>query len=1050
MVIATYFCAHQIRKFMDTNLLKKVACVSGGLLLSASCALFAQERTVSGKVTDETSGSIPGVNILVKGTTQGTISDFEGAYRLTVPDSAETLVFSFVGYETQTVALEARSVIDVQMMADAQQLSELVVTGYSTQEQQDLTGAVSVVDVEAVQSFPVAGADEMLEGRVAGVSVVSDNSPGANTAVRIRGFGTIRNNDPLYIIDGVPTTTGINLINPNDIAFMQVLKDASSASIYGSRAANGVVIVTTKKGTTEEPSLQVRSYAGVQQAFNLPDQLTAQEYGDLLWEASRNDGKDPASDIYGAGAEPRIPAFLDAEQTIPSGDTDWVAEIFEPAFIQSHYLNFGKGSDRSHSLLSLGFFDQEGILQHTDFRRVTARLNTDFQPVAWLTIGENVSVAHAWQTQTTTNSVLGSVVYDAFRYPSIVPVRDNNGEFGGNPINDVQNPLGKLYRNRDNQQLTLRIFGNVYADAQLSEDLTFRTNFGLSYTNFNARSFSPQYDEILSQNRASSLSTSNQFNTDWVWSNTVNYLKDIGLHTVDVLVGIESVNSYQERFSASRVGFPYDDPNFHFLNGGDGADQRNTGDALEWALFSYFGKVNYEYDQRYLLSLTLRRDGSSRLGNNQWGSFPAFSAGWRISEESFFNVAAIDQLKLRVGYGQNGNQDIPPYSTISSFASNPYYSNYAIDGAQASVAAGFTETRNANPDLKWETTTQANVGLDVSLWKSRLVGGVDYFFKRTEDLLVERPLPPVVGGTNQTLWDNVGAMENSGIEFFARYQDNRSTNFTWYVDANFTAIRNKLVELPDDIDFLSIPGSILHVTNFDQEVSRSDVGQPIASFYGHDAIGIFQSEEEIANRAEQPGAQPGDLIFRDVNEDEVIDDDDRTFIGSPHPSFTYGFTVGGTFKAFDISLFFFGSEGNEVYDLTRYYGDFFNLSAYNKNSRTRDSWTPTNTDTDVPRLSLDDTNRNARPSSYYVQDASFLKLKNLQIGYTLPGTVSEQLDLRVYVQAQNLFTITPYEGMDPEVGLQNYGSDNRNLDIGVDRGIYPPSRTFTVGVNLGL
>ncbi|MDF9799636.1 hypothetical protein OKW21_004899 [Catalinimonas alkaloidigena] len=373
-----------------------------------------------------------------------------------------------------------------------------------------------------------------------------------------------------------------------------------------------------------------------------------------------------------------------------------------------------------------------------------------------------------------------------------------------------------------------------------------------------------------------------------------------------------------------------------------------------------------------------------------------------------------------------------------------------MTGRSPSVQQGFTETRNANSGLKWETTTQINIGLDMALLENNLILGADYFYKKTKDLLVERPLPPAVGGTNQTLWDNVGEMENSGFEFLLAYQDEINTDFSFHVDLNFAAIQNKLTSLPEDIDFLSIPGSVLHTTNFDQEVSRSDVGQPIASFYGHDAIGIFQTQEEVSAHAEQPGAQPGDLRFRDINEDGVINDEDRTFIGSPHPDFTYGLTVGANFKAFDLSLFFFGSQGNEVYDLTRYYGDFFNLSAYNKQERTMDAWTPDNTDTSVPRLSLDDNNRNARPSSYYVQDASFLKLKNLQLGYTLPASVSEQLDLRVYFQVQNLFTFTPYEGMDPEVGLQNYSSDNRNLDIGVDRGIYPPSRTFQLGINLGL
>ena len=1020
-----------------------------GLFLACS-PLFAQDRTVSGTVTDDTNEPISGVNVLIKGTSLGTVTDIDGRYSLNLPDDAEVLIFSFVGFISQEIPIGKRTAIDLPMQTDIKQLSEIIVTGYTAQDKKDLTGAVSVVDIEDLQSFPVAGADEMLTGQIAGVNVINNNAPGGNTAVRIRGFSTIRNNDPLYIIDGVPTTSGINLINPNDIESIQVLKDASSASIYGSRAANGVVIITTKKGASETPTVTVRSYAGVQQVFNLPDMLSAQEYGDMLWQANLNDGKTPGSDIYGDGPNPVIPAFLNAEQTLPSGDTEWVDEIFEPAFIQSHFIDFGKSSEKSNSFLSLGFFDQDGTLQYTDFQRVTVRINSDYKLLDRLTIGENLSVAHSWQTATTTNSVLGSVVYDALRFPSIVPVRDLNGDFGGNPINDVQNPLGKLHRNRDNEQLTLRIFGNVHADLEIIEGLNFRTNFGLSYTNFNFRNFSPQYNDILSQRRASSLSTRNDFTVDWVWSNTLNYVKDFGVHSLDLLAGIESVESYTEGFSASRVGFPYDDPNFQFLDGGDGADQLNRGTSNEWSLFSYFFKVNYEYDQRYLFSATVRRDGASKLGENKWGSFSAFSAGWRISQESFFDIPFIDELKIRAGWGQNGNQDIPPFSTISSFASNPYYSNYALDGSQNSVQQGFTETRNANPGLKWETTTQTNIGIDLALLDSRLTASVDYFYKKTKDLLVERPLPPAVGGTNQTIWDNVGEMENTGFEFLIGYQQSINQDLSLSADLNFAAINNELVSLPDDVDFLSIPGSVLHVTNFDQDVSRSDVGAPIASFFGHDAIGIFQSDEQINTHAEQAGAQPGDLIFRDINDDGEIDDDDRTFIGSPHPDFTYGLTLGASFKAFDFSLFFFGSHGNEVYDLTRYYGDFFNLSAYNKHARTLDAWTAENTNTDVPRLSLDDNNGNNRPSSYYVQDASFLKLKNLQIGYTLPESVIERLNLRVYFQVQNLFTMTSYDGMDPEVGLQNYTSDDRNLDIGVDRGIYPPSRTFTLGVNLEL
>jgi TonB-linked SusC/RagA family outer membrane protein len=842
------------------------------------------------------------------------------------------------------------------------------------------------------------------------------------------------------------------MINPNDIESLQVLKDAASASIYGSRAANGVIIITTKKGSKEEATIHFDTYVGIQSAAKQLTPLSAQEYGDLLWEAHYNDGKTPANDIYGSGPSATIPQFLDASNKVPSTDLNWVDEIMQNALVQSHNLNISKGKDDSFYNLSLGYYNQEGIIKYTDFERVSVRFNSKSTFFDRLVIGENLSLAHSWSNRTTTNSVLGGVVYDAYKYPSIAPVYDVDGNFAGAFLSDIRNPLARLYHSKDNTYKQLKLFGNVFAELELIDGLVLKTNFGVDYGTNYRRNFNPKFQETGAHNPSTISTLSNNYSQrfEWVWTNTMNYSAVFDKHQVDVLAGMESIESTYEYFNASREGFPYEEENFRFLNAGDGGSQKNSGSGSRWSLISYMAKADYIYDQRYLASFTFRRDGSSKLGNNNWGNFPAFSLGWRVSEEDFFTTDKISNLKIRFGWGQNGNQDVPPYATIESYYSNPYYSNYAIDGAQTSVNNGFTQTRNGNIDLKWETTTQTNFGFDLGFLNNRLNITADYFIKNTTDLLLERPLPPIAGGTNQTVWDNVGEMQNKGFELLIDYQSKYVNNFSWNGSLNFSKVENELTSLPDDIEFIALPSAYLHSVNFDQETSRSMVGQPISSFFGYRSLGIFQNQSEIDAHKVQPNAQPGDLRFEDVDKDGDLDGDDRDFIGNPHPDFTVGLNLGAQYKNFDVSLFLNGTVGNDVWDLTRYYGDFFNLSAYNKLDRTLDAWSTENPNGTVPRLSLDDPNNNIRPSSYYISDASYLRLKTLTIGYTF-NELAQKLkasNMRVYVQAQNLFTITGYEGLDPEVGLQSYSSEHRNLDIGVDRGLYPPSRTFMVGLNL--
>ncbi|WP_223883348.1 SusC/RagA family TonB-linked outer membrane protein [Arenibacter lacus] len=1015
---------------------------------------YAEVQTkISGQVTDETGTPLSGANILEKGTTNGVIADFDGNFSLEVSSENAVLVISYLGFLTKEQPIAGLQQLNVVLQEDSAKLDEVIVTGYTSQRKSDLTGAVSIVNIDEMTDQPLASVNEIVQGRSAGVEVLSSNSPGGNAAIRIRGFSTIRNNDPLYVIDGVPTTSGINLINPNDIESLQVLKDASSASIYGSRAANGVVVITTKKGREGKVKIAYDGYAGAMTVMQLPKLASASQYGEGLWQAFANDGITPSNDIYGSGSTPVIPAFLDAENTIPSANTDWLGALFNTALVTSHNISFSSGTDTSNSFFSLGYYKQDGILKHTGFDRYTFRANTNYKLGSKVTVGENFSFSLSKNTDINTNALLGSPIYSAFLMPSIAPVYNTNGEFTGYPLDDIENPLGRLYRNRNNEDQTLRLFGNVFAEIELAKGLTFKTNYGLTASNFSATNFSPTYKEPNTQRVAASLSKSEQKLMEWTFTNTLNYDASYNdLHNINLLAGYESIESKLETLSAFRQGFPGNDPNFQVLNAGDAGTQQNSNAKIESSLVSYFGKANYSYDDRYLASYTLRRDGTSKLANNKWGTFSAASLGWKISNEAFFQSENINDLKLRLGWGQNGNQDIPPYVTSSGYFSNPFNSNYSMDGTQNSVYNGYIMSRNSNPDLKWETTEQYNIGLDLGLLSNRLTFTLDYFDKTTEDLLLERQLAPVAGGTNSSVWDNVGTMNNKGFELGANYRNDYDRELQVSAGLNLSIIRNELTSLKEGVDFVGIDPVTLHTNNFDQEVSRTAVGQPIASFYGWVADGIFQDQAEIdAHPFQNAATAPGDIRFRDINNDNVIDDKDRQFIGNPHPDFSLNLNLNFEYKNFDLTTFFRSSFGNDVYDLTRYYSDFYNLSSYNKHSRIADAWTPTNTGSSIPRLSLNDPNNNIRPSSYYVKDGTFVKLQTLQMGYNFTSSTLESLSLsrlRLYLNLQNVFTITGYDGIDPEIGLQNYRSDDRNLDIGVDRAIYPPSRTYTLGLNI--
>lgn len=1016
--------------------------------LSARETKYSQEkRKVSGTVRDEDGIPVAGANIFIEGTSTGTISDFDGNFSLLIPGDARTISVTFLGYKRRDIDVTGKTEVTVVLQEDASRLEEVVVVGYGTESRKNVTASISSVEPEELKALPRSNVVEMLEGRLPGVQIMSDNSPGGGTSIRVRGFSTINNNDPLVIIDGIPASNGLNSINPLDIETIQVLKDAASASIYGSRAANGVVVITTKKGGNRDIyEIKVDGYAGIQSAFNLPRMLNAQQYGDLLWQATKNDGQVPSHDIYGDDPDnPVIPQWLNEEQTIPGADVNWIEEIMQPALVQSYNISLAKGDERGQHTFSLGYFDQEGIIKYTGFKRFSARFNSSYKLKDFLTIGENFTASYTEQVSTGTNSALGSIVYDALQFPSIVPVKDINGNYGGNPINDLGNPLGNLYRGKDNKRKRVQALGNVYASLNLS-DFTLKTSFGIDYQSYNYRGFSPEYDEILSQNNINSLSTGNSFNYQLTWSNTLNYKKSFDLHNIDILFGQESIAYYNESFDASRQNFLYEDPSFRYLTFGTD-NQLNSGSAGEWALNSYFGRVNYNFDEKYLLSATVRIDGTSRLANNNWDTFPAVSGGWRLDREDFFDLGdTFTAFLLRASWGQTGNQQVPAYSTVDSYSNNNAYSDYAVGGGQNSVATGLSQTRVPNPGLEWETTTQTTVGVDLGFFGNKLNVTAEYYNKVTEDILVYKPVPLTYGGTNDGQWVNDGQMKNRGFELDITYADNTG-DFGYNISMNLTGYKNELTQL-ESTGYLGIPSSSLHSVNFDQEVSRSAVGQPIGSFFGYVAEGLFRSQEEVNSHAAQPDALPGDIRFRDINGDGTIDDADRTFIGSPHPDLMLGFNVNLNYKRFDLGMFFNGSFGNDLYNLTKYKTHFFNQAAYNKDASLVNAWSPENPGSGIPRLSLDDPNNNIRPSSYYVENGSYFKLNNLQLGYTFDSESMAGMQLRVYAQANNVFTITGYSGMTPQIGLQNYSSSNRNLDIGVDRGIYPPSRTVSMGFNL--
>ncbi len=1026
-------------------------------LLLAGITATAQQITVTGTVTSSADGyGVIGAAVMEKGTSNGTTTDFDGNFTISVKQGA-VLVFSSIGYTTQE--LPATAQMAVVMDEDSQLLNEVVVTGYTVQRKADLTGAISTVNTEDLAKQNENNPVKALQGRVPGMNITADGSPSGAATVRIRGIGSLNQgaNDPLFIIDGVPTKAGMHELNGNDIESIQVLKDAASASIYGSRAANGVIIITTKNGKDGKVKVDFDASVAAQTYANRMQVLNAEEFGQVMWQGYVNDGLNPNRNSLGyqfdwgfdGSGVPvlngiHMDKYLDAAGTTPASDTDWVKETTRTGLIQQYNLSLSNGTERGNSYFSLGYYRNDGIIKHSDFSRISARINTDYKLLKVgdrniLTIGEHFTLNRTSEVQAP-----GGFLENVLQFNPSIPVYTTSGEFAG-PVGgypDRENPLARLTRNKDNRYSYWRLFGDAYLNINPVKGLNIKTTFGIDYSQKEQRIFTYPVTEGTVATKTNAVEAKQEHWLKWMWNAIATYNFEVGKHRGDILVGTEVNREDDTWFSGKAYDFAVLNPDYMWPNAAVG-EAESYGGGGGYTLISYFGKVNYNYADRYLASVTLRYDGSSRFGRNtRFGLFPSVSLGWRIDKEKFMeNATWLENLKIRASWGQTGTQDIDNIARYSIYESNygeanfggqSYGTSYDIAGTNGgqTLPSGFRRIQLGNDNLKWETTTQTNLGLDFAMFKSALYGSLEVYYKKTTDILVRMPGIGVMGeGADQ--WINAGEMDNKGIEFNVGYRGEIG-DFQYDLAGNIGTYRNRVTKLPET---LAARG------DFGGNGVESVVGHPMGAQVGYVYDGIFKSQDEIDNHAIQSGAGLGRIRWKDLNDDGVITEKDQKWIYSPVPDFTWGLNIYLQYKNFDLTMFWQGVQGVDVIT-----SDFkkqtdlwtgMNISNLNKGRRLLDAWSPNNMASNIPAVSVMDNNNEKRVSSYYVENGSFAKLRTIQLGYNFSGKVCEALHmsrLRVYVSAQNLFTIRSrsFTGVDPE-----------NPTFG-----YPIPLNITAGINV--
>lgn len=1002
-------------------------------------AISQQDKNVSGVVTDQNGDPIIGANVMVKGTTNGTITDVDGNFTINNVSQSAILVVSYIGYVTKEIPVGRQQPLRIVLQEDQQTLDEVIVVGYGTMKKSDITGAIASVDKDKIARQPVANVSSALQGLATGVSVTSNSgSPGSASTIRIRGVGTVNDAEPLFVVDGMPVTD-INYLSASDIQSMEILKDASASAIYGSRGANGVILITTKKGAVDKTTVTFDAYWGSSKLLNNLNLMSGTEWYDLQ------------SEINKVKAEAGV-AEMDLSLVDRNVSTNWMDEISRTAFMHNYSIGIsgGKADDYKFNL-GINYLNQEGTVKKTKYERINLRQSSEKAVIKnYLTVGTNLSISKSNSSGINEYSNSGlydanyGVISNAIRVEPVVPAVKPDGTYGSSPYIDYYNPLADIvYTDQGDKSWT--VIGNVYGELEIVKGLKFKSSFGAEIRRNEYKSFVPVYFVSNSQkNEESSLSKTHVNGNYYTFENTLTYIKTLAeKHSLNVLIGYTNEWGKRETLGLSGHDFIGEAPNLHYI---DATLNKNkitgTNNATDYGLISYLGRLHYEFDNRYLLTASIRRDGSSKFSkDNRWGNFPSFALGWRIDNEKFFkslNANWISSLKLRAGWGQIGNQNIGSYLDRSLLSLWAQYGALFGAGSNKTLYQGIAVRRLGNSNIKWETTESANVGIDASFLNNRLIFSFEYYDKTTKDMLLAAPMPKYMGYTDNT-YTNIGAANNRGVELSMEWRD-QINDFRYNIAFNFSTIRNRMTKLNGGTP---IPSGVLR----QQYATYTNEGLPIGAFWGYVTDGLIQTESQLAEVKKTgylPNAELGDVYFVDMNEDGKLNENDKRMIGNPIPDVIYGFNLGMAWKGFDLSMQFGGTIGNDIFNAMRLY-TYSLTDITNKDRALLNYWTPTNTNTNIPRLSAADYNNNNRLSDRYVENGSYLRLRNVQIGYTLPSSLVKKVmlqNVRIHLSGQNLFTISDYSGIDPEVG------QSTSLSRGIDYGIYPQSRIITGGINI--
>lgn len=978
---------------------------------------------ISGKVVDRNGEPLIGVSISAPETGSGTMTDENGNYSIAVPNVHSKLQFTYVGYKTVSVEASS-SIVNVKLESGESAIDEVIVVGYGTMKKSDVTGAISSIKPDALIRQPVSNVTSALQGVVPGVTVTSNSgAPGGSVNVRIRGIGTVNNSDPLYVVDGQPMDN-INFLSAADIQSMEILKDASATAIYGARGANGVVLITTKQGKPGKTVVTLDAYWGGSQILNNLNLLSGPEWYDI--EVAK--GLD-------------VTKFTDTYKLNKNTSTNWLKEISREASIQNYSLGISGGmKDEYKYNTSINYISQQGTIRKTDYKRFSVRQNIEKTVVKdILTIGTNASISNSKENRILEGSNTVGIVNSAIKLEPVVPVKDVDGNYGWSPYQDYNNPVADIDYT-SNYRKIFSVVGNMYADLNFGKGFKFKSSFGADIRKTDTYLFIPVfYVSNYQQNTESEVSRGYTRSDYYVWENTLSFNRTFKeKHTINAVVGYSNEWGRTETLNGTKYNTPNDSEELQYLSAAQTGDNA-TGTAYESALISYLGRVNYNYDNRYLATLSIRHDGSSRFGStHRYGTFPSFALGWTLSNESFFKKVDskfVSSLKVRAGWGRIGNQNIGNYK-YQNLLTN--YIQYAyLYGTKETLYQGITAVALANKDVKWETTESTNIGIDATFMDNRLSLTAEYYNKDTKDMLLTEPIPNYLGYESGPL-TNIGSANNRGFEASMEWRD-KINDFNYNIGFNISTIRNRMGDIINPLTGGSIRNG---------NATYTVKGKPIGSFYGYKTNGLVQTSDQLAEVQKlQPKAQLGDVVFVDVTGEGSLTSADKTFIGNPIPDFIYGINLGASFKGFDINVQMGGTYGNDIFNAMRYF-TYDLASMTNKDKAVLNYWTPQNTNTNIPRLAKVDSNDNMRISDRYIEDGSYLRLRNVQIGYTLPASLTQKLymsKVRIYLTGQNLLTFTKYSGADPEIGQID---EDNTLSRGVDIGTYPQARTITGGISI--